>query len=221
MSQDDEPEGATTQRLPTLEKSSPAGEDPPPHGGATDAEGPALRAGRFWSPRRVPAGIVALLALAGLGLLLYDIASVRAGRPAMAWRRTVADELATRPLDDAWVLLGAAVAALLGLWLIVLALTPGMRGLLPMRRPDERIRAGLDRTAAALVLRDRAMEVSGVRTVRVKVSRRTVRARTEAHFRELEDVRADVDAALSEGIVRLGLARRPRLSVHVRRQAKK
>jgi hypothetical protein len=218
VSQQD-PEEAPTRRL-TLDK-EPAGQGPPPAGGATDAEGPSVRARRFWSPRRVPAGIVALLAFAGLGLLLYDVASVRAGQRAMAWRRTVADELATRPLDDVWIRVGAAVAALLGLWLIVLALTPGMRGLLPMRRPDERVRAGLDRGAAALVLRDRAMEVSGVRTARVKVGRRRVSARTEAHFRELEDVRTDVDAALSEGIGGLGLARRPRLSVRVRRQPKK
>jgi hypothetical protein len=164
---------------------------------------------------------VALLSFAGLGLLLYDIASVRAGQRAMAWRRTVADELATRPLDDVWILTGAAVAAVLGLWLVLLAVTPGMRGLLPMRRPDDRVHAWLDRGAAGLVLRDRAMEVSGVRRARVKVTRRRVSAHTEAHFRELEDVRADVEAALSDGIVRLGLARRPRLSVRVRRQPKK
>lgn len=215
---EDDSEGATTQRLPTLKKSSPSGEDPPAPGGATDAEGPTVRAGRFWSPRRVPATVVSLLCFGGLGLLLYDIASVRAGRSAMPWRRTLADELATRPLDDVWIRTGAAVAAALGLWLIVLALTPGLRGLLPMRRADDLVRAGLDRSAAEFALRDRAMEVSGVRAARVKVTRRTVKARTDAHFRELEEVRSDVDATLSEGIGRLGLARRPRLSVHVRRQ---
>lgn len=220
MSQEDA-DGAATSRLPSLDKGDPAGVGPPAPAGATDSEGPGLRTGRFWSVRRVPAGIVALLGFAGTGLLLYDIASVRAGRPAMAWRRTVADELATRPLDDVWILAGASVVAVLGLWLILLAATPGLRGLLPMRRPDARLRAGLDRGAAALVLRDRAMEVSGVRTARVKVTRRRVKARTEAHFRELEDVQADVDLALREAVGRLGLARRPRLSVHVRRQPKK
>lgn len=220
MSQEDA-DGTATRRLPTLDKGGPAGLGPPAPAGATDYEGPGLRTRRFWSVRRVPAGIVALVGFAGIGLLLYDIASVRAGRRAMAWRRTVADELATRPLDDVWILTGAAVAAALGLWLILLAVTPGLRGLLPMRRPDDRLRAGLDRGAAALVLRDRAMEVSGVRTARVKVTRRKVKARTEAHFRELEDVRADVDLALREAVGRLGLARRPRLSVHVRRQPKK
>ncbi|MDT3400777.1 DUF6286 domain-containing protein, partial [Streptomyces sp. B1866] len=157
----------------------------------------------------------------------------------------LADELATRPLDDAWVLGGAAGAVVLGLWLLALAATPGLRALLPMRRdasapagpppagqadgpgePDavrlapEDIRAGIDRSAVALVLRDRAMEVAGVRSVRVDVSRRRVRARARSHFRDLDDVRADLAAVLGDGIRQLGLARRPRLSVDVRRPAK-
>ncbi|MFF1651227.1 hypothetical protein [Streptomyces sp. NPDC058240] len=37
-------------------------------------------------PRRLPATIVALLAVAGTGLFLYDAAAVRASRSAMRWR---------------------------------------------------------------------------------------------------------------------------------------
>ncbi|GDY52614.1 hypothetical protein SVIO_032370 [Streptomyces violaceusniger] len=82
------------------------------------------------------------------------------------------------------------------------------------------VRAGIDRTSAGLVLRDRAMEVPGVRSARVDVGRRRIRARALAHFRDLDEVRADLDAALHEGIRQLGLARPPALSVHVRRSAK-
>ena len=179
------------------------------------------RDGRFWSERRRVAGVVAVVLLAGAGVLLYDVASVRADRPGMAWRRTLADELASDRLDSTPVLAGAAVAAVLGLWLIVLALTPGLRGLLPMRRDVPQVRAGLERKAAALVLRDRAMEVAGVRSVRVDVKRRKVRARAQAHFRDLDEVRGDLDSALEDGIQQLGLARRLGLSVHVRRPAKR
>jgi hypothetical protein len=179
------------------------------------------KAGRFWSSRRIPAVVVAAIVLGAAGLLLYDVAAVRADHPAMYWRRKLAEELATQPLNETWVLVGVCVAMALGLWLLVLALTPGLRALLPMRRDFAHVRAGLDRDAAALALRDRAMEVSGVQSVRVRMKRHRVRVRARSHFRELDDVRADVDAALSAGIGELGLAKPPDLSVHVRRPTKK
>jgi hypothetical protein len=202
---------------------------------------PGPRARRFWSTRRVPATVVAVV-LAGFGgLLLYDVVLVRTDHPAMEWRRRLVAELASRQLDDAWILGGSAGAVAVGLWLLVLALTPGRRRLLPMRRDAgppaagtagagaggtdvgaraEDVRAGIERSAVGLVLRDRAMDIAGVRSVRVKVSRRKVKARAQAHFRDLDDVRADLDAVLGDGIRQLGLARRPGLSVHVRRPAK-
>jgi hypothetical protein len=186
------------------------------------ADGDGGKAGRFWSVRRVPAGLLALVVLGGAGLLLYDVAAVRADRPAMHWRRATAEYLAKWRLEEVWVLASAGVAVLLGVCLIVLAVTPGLRALLPMRRDVAAVRAGLDREAAALVLRDRAMEVSGVQSVRVRMGRSKVSVRAQSHFRELDDVRADLDAALSTGIRELGLARQPALYVHVGlRSAKK
>jgi Family of unknown function (DUF6286) len=179
------------------------------------------RARRFWSVRRVAATIVSLVLLGAAGLVLYDIVAVRVGRPAMYWRRWLARELAERPLDDTWVLVGAAVAMALGLWLVWLAVTPGLRWLLPMRREDEDVRAGLERNAAALALRDRAMEVSGVQSARVRMRRRAVRVRARSHFRALDDVHDDLVAALGVGIGELGLARPLKLSVRVSRPPRK
>ncbi|MGW7466656.1 DUF6286 domain-containing protein [Streptomyces xantholiticus] len=206
------------------EAASSTGE--PPDTGAT---APVRESGksphRFWSERRIPAAVVALLSVAATGLLLYDVVSVRAGRPGMRWRRRLADELATRPLDDIWVIVGAAVAMALGLWLFLLAVTPGLRRLLPMRQPTGirgtgEVRAGLDRRAAALLLRDRAMRVSGVESARVDVGRRKVKAHAQSHFRDLDEVRADLDATLGEAVTTLGLSRQPTLSVRVRRPKK-
>lgn len=231
MSEPEASEG-TTRRLPVIEKGAGPGDDEPGRPGqsasaaAYDAPPPVLDGDadggrRFWSARRVPAGIVALLLLAATGLLLYDIVAVRADRPAMAWRRELARQLADRPLDDTWVLVGAGVAAVLGLWLFVLAVTPGLRAVLPMRRPRPDVRAGLHRDAAALALRDRAMEVAGVRSVRVRMRRSKADIRAVSHFRALDEVRADLDDVLAEAVRELGLARPPALSVHVRRLGRK
>ncbi|MFD5554461.1 DUF6286 domain-containing protein [Streptomyces sp. NPDC127068] len=220
MSEPEPPPKATgdTRRTPVLDPPRDPADPPAPHAAeSADRVGPR----RFWSARRVPAGIVALLLVAGTGLLLYDVAAVRAGRPAMGWRRTLADGLATRPLDDPWVLTGAGVAAALGLLLLVLALTPGQRALLPMRGTGPDLRAALHRKAAATALRDRAAEVSGVQSVRVRVRRRKAEVRAVSHFRELDDVRADLESALAEGVDELGLGRPPSLRLRVRRPGKK
>jgi hypothetical protein len=205
-----------TRPAPTLEKADGSGQTP-----AAAPAGAPGRAGRFWSARRVPAGIVALLLLLLTGVFLYDIAAVRADRPALAWRRELARQLARRPLDDIWVLTGAAVAAALGLWLLLLAVTPGLRDLLPMRRPHPDVHAGLHRGAAATVLRDRAVEVAGVQSARVRMRRRKAKVRAVAHFREPDDVRADLDTALTDAVRALGLARPPALSVRVARPGRK
>nr|WP_237554541.1 DUF6286 domain-containing protein [Streptomyces sp. SID4948] len=177
---------------------------------------------RFWAHRRVPSAITAALSFGLSGLFLYDVSSVRAGRKALLWRKSLAHQLATRHLDNVWIIVGAIVCGLLGLWLLVLAATPGERSVLPMaRRGTSGVRAGLDRHAAELVLRDRAMEVPGIRWVRVAVGRRRVRVRATSHFRELPDVRRDLGEGLAEAVRQLGLAKSPELRVRVERADKK
>lgn len=209
--------GGLQGTLPVLEK--PPQDNGPGEAGSPGEKGSAAH--RFWSARRVPAGVVATLLLVAAGAFLYDVAAVRAHRSAMAWRSGLARQLAERPLDDTWVLVGAGVVAALGLWLIVLAVTPGLRDVLPMRRTHPDVRAGLHRDAAALVLRDRAMEVAGVQSVRVRTGRRKADVRALAHFRDLDDVHADLDAVLTDAIRGLGLVRPLALSVRVRRPGKK
>ncbi|MCX5202047.1 DUF6286 domain-containing protein [Streptomyces sp. NBC_00237] len=181
--------------------------------------GPTART-RFWSARRIPAGLAAAALLGGSGLLLYDVLAVRSGRPGMRWRRELAAALAERPLGQVWVQVGAGLAVALGLWLVVLAVTPGLRSLLPMRwneSGDGEVRAGLHRGAASLVLRERAMEVPGVQAARVRVGRGRVTVRAVSHFRELADVREDVGEAMRRGVDELGLAHEPAVAVRVER----
>ncbi|WP_221355023.1 DUF6286 domain-containing protein [Streptomyces beigongshangae] len=223
-----EPRGPeTTRHPPVAGEGEPAGGGPgrsapaAEHTPLPDPDDAGHGSGRFWSARRIPAAVLAPLVLAAAGLLLYDVVAVRAGRSALHWRRSLARELAERPLDDTWVLVGAGAATALGLWLFVLAVTPGLRGVLPMWRPRPDVRAGLRRDAAATVLRDRAMEVPGVRSVRVRTGRGKADVRAVSHFRELDDVRADLDAVLADAVGELGLVRRPALSVRVTRPGRK
>ncbi|WP_052851673.1 DUF6286 domain-containing protein [Streptomyces avicenniae] len=200
-----------------------AAERPPEPDAAPDAEeAHAHPARRFWSERRVPAVLVAAATLITGGPLLYDIVAVRADRPATQWRRNLADGLDSRAMDDAWVITGCAAAIAVGVCLVVLAVTPGLRGILPMRRrAAEQVRSGIERSAVGVVLRDRALAVSGVRAVRVTAGRHRVRVLAESHFRDLDVVRADLDAVLADGVRDLGLSRRPALTVHAHRPAKR
>nr|WP_274389108.1 DUF6286 domain-containing protein [Streptomyces taklimakanensis] len=109
------------------------------------------------------------------------------------------------------------------MWLVLLALTPGLRRLLPMRSDAPggvRLHAGMTRSAAKLMVRDRLLEVPGVESVRVRVGRRAVKAKARAHFRPLDEVRADLSRALEDQARQLGLARGMRLSARVRRPKK-
>lgn len=60
-----------------------------------------------------------------------------------------------------------------------------------------------------------------MQSVRVRTGRRRADVRALSHFRDLEDVRADLDAVLDDAIRGLGLVRPLNLTLHVRRPAKK
>ncbi|MFI1769986.1 DUF6286 domain-containing protein [Streptomyces sp. NPDC020800] len=205
-----EPEGST--------EPGPPEHDMPPPDLTAGEHGGGHRTHRPWSARRIPAALVASVVLVAAGAALTDVVAVRAGRPAAAWRRHLADELATRPVDDVWMLTGAAVAAAVGIWLIVLALTPGLRHWLPLRSPAPGLRASLDRDGAADLLRDTAMRVAGVSKARIRVRRHRVKARADVRFRDPHQVKDDLTTALDHERDQLALARPPRIVVRVRQR---
>lgn len=108
-----EPQGSeNTRKLPVLEKS----DDPGALGQSASAaayepletlDDKDSRQGRFWSARRVPACVLAILLFVIAGFFLYDVAAVRAGRSALELRKWFARQLAERPLDDTAVLVGS------------------------------------------------------------------------------------------------------------------
>ncbi|POX51109.1 hypothetical protein C3488_12655 [Streptomyces sp. Ru72] len=167
--------------------------------------------------------MTALVLAAATGTALVDAVAVRAGHHATVWRSTLAHELASRPVDDVWMLTGAAVAAALGLALVVLALAPGLRHALPLRPPancpPRQLWATLDRDGAAVLLRDAAMRVPGVSRARVRVRRHRITALADVRFRDPHQVHDDLVALLREERDRLALVPSPRLAVRVRQRA--
>ncbi|MFE0805633.1 DUF6286 domain-containing Asp23/Gls24 family envelope stress response protein [Streptomyces sp. NPDC058812] len=196
---------AATVRVQALTADRAAPQPP-----AADRERPSGRARRPWSPRRVPAALVSLTAAAVCAVLLYDVLSVHlADRRPAAWRTGAVDWLAAHGPGDGPVVAGGAVAALLGAWLLWLASTPGLRGVLPMAPAPghRRQRAVLERSAAAELLRDAAAAVPGVTGVRVRCGRRRVRLRARLGFGDRPAAHAALRAAVDSTLTGLGLAR--------------
>jgi Family of unknown function (DUF6286) len=196
-------------------------EAPGPTGAHPQRKPAEERSRRPWGVRRVPAAVAAALILLAAGVLLFEAVWTRTGHSATAWWTRLTDEFATRPVNDVWILTGASVAAALGLWLLVLALTPGLHRRLPLRvdaTGHGGTRAVLERKAAALLLRDAAMRVPGVSSVRVRVRRRHVTVRADVRFRDTATVKDELaETVRREEHDRLALARPVRPKVRVRR----
>ncbi|MQS14618.1 hypothetical protein F7Q99_20690 [Streptomyces kaniharaensis] len=159
--------------------STPAGGEEPeaePEGGGAgpDADVVAVKVHRPRAARTVVAAMVATAVLVVAGALLYDVIAVRTGHPARRWRAEIADELATRHLDDLWVLVGAGAATLLGGWLLWLAFAPGMRRWLPLR-PHGGTGATIERAGIGHLLADRAAGLTGIEHLKIRIGRRRVR----------------------------------------------
>ncbi|WP_087806482.1 DUF6286 domain-containing protein [Streptomyces sp. CS113] len=207
---------AATVRVQSLSPDRAAPQRPPAHENTPSGDRAARRP---WSARRFPAALVALVAAAACAALLYDVLSVHlAGRRPAGLRTGAVDWLATHGPGDAAAVAGGAVAAALGAWLLCLALTPGLRGVLPMApvpgQHDQR--AVLDRAAAAELVRDAASAVPGVTHVRVRCGRRRVRLRARLSFGDRTATRAALRTTAAATLTTLGLTRKPKLRVTLR-----
>ncbi len=167
---------------------------------------------RAWSARRGPAAVLALLGCGACVMLLYDQVAMGYGQPAAPWRTHTKDWLADTPGTSGWVIGAAAILAVLGVYLMVIALTPGGRRRLPMTPPAPSVRAVLDRAGATTLLREAALRTPGVTSARVHVrGRRRARVRVTVAYGEVAAVRAALHEELLAATDRLGLADPPRL----------
>ncbi|MFD4572732.1 DUF6286 domain-containing Asp23/Gls24 family envelope stress response protein [Streptomyces sp. NPDC058417] len=172
---------------------------------------------RRWSQRRAPVALLALAAALGCGALATDLVLVHAAHRAPAPWRTEAVDLASRlgPGHTAGPWIGAGCLAL-GLLMVVLAVTPGHRRLLTLTSPGPRLRATVDRSAVAALVRDAVSDVPGVGAVRVRARRRRVAVRAEVAFGDLAVARGAAETVAREALAACGLRRAMRLRVVLR-----
>jgi len=176
-----------------------AGESGP--GGAAGPRSPG------WRPRAVRGFATCVVVAVGVvvaGALLYDVVAVRTGHQARPWRAEVAQELATRQLDDPWVLASAGVAVALGVLLLWLAFAPGLRRWLPLERRG----SAIHRSAVAAQIAAKAADLPDAHAAKVRVTRRRTRVTVTGAFDP-----AAVERALRVELSRIPLAVPHRLDV--------
>ncbi|MFJ8728369.1 DUF6286 domain-containing Asp23/Gls24 family envelope stress response protein [Streptomyces bauhiniae] len=172
---------------------------------------------RWWAQRRLPLGVLTLLATLTCGALATDLILVHTGhRPAALWRTGALHWLYVHGPGDPPVTAAALGCVLLGVWLIVLAVTPGRRGLLTAHSPAPATRVAVDRGAVAALLRDTAAGTEGVDTVAVRVRRRRATVRAALAFGDRAAVRDQITDAARRTLAECGLRRPLRLRVAVR-----
>ncbi|MFD4596033.1 DUF6286 domain-containing protein [Streptomyces rubiginosohelvolus] len=182
---------------------------------APAAEGRVPR--RWWSARPTPVVVAALLAASAAGLLTADMASVRLfGNAPAAWRTGLVDRLADTSPAAGSVTVAAAALAVAGLWLLLLACTPGLRKRYVVAGFGAGRSIALDRAAVASVVRDRVLDTDGVDSVRVRVGRRRVRVRADLAFGDRTAAREQAGAAAREALADCRLNRPLRVGMRLR-----
>ncbi|MFF2380683.1 DUF6286 domain-containing protein [Streptomyces sp. NPDC058108] len=177
--------------------SSPARSASTSSASAPRSEGGDRRAPRRrWSRRRVPTTAVLLMGTVSFGAVALDMIRVRiTHRPAAAWRTGTLNWLTGHGPGDTQVVLAGGGLALLGLWLTVLAVTPGRRRLLTLAAPGTSLDAAADRSAVAASVRCAVTDVPGIGPVDVRVRRRRVVVRAGLAFGDRDTAHDQVAAA--------------------------
>ncbi|MFJ8278880.1 DUF6286 domain-containing protein [Streptomyces griseoviridis] len=200
---------------------TPARAESPPADTPLAEDTPAGSTGRtplrWWSQRRLPMALLSLSAAVACGALAFDLVLVHTGhRPPAAWRTATLDWLSRHGPSATASTVGAVAVALLGVVLIVLAVTPGRRGLLTVTSGSPRLVTAVDRSALASLVEDAVRDTDGIGPVRVRAGRRRVTVRAGLAFGDRDRARCAVRDAARRVLEGCDLRRTPRLRVTVR-----
>ncbi|WP_203729133.1 DUF6286 domain-containing Asp23/Gls24 family envelope stress response protein [Streptomyces sp. SID12501] len=171
---------------------------------------------RWWSRRRIPVAVLSAVAALGCGALALDLVRVHtAHRTAAAWRTSAVHWAAGHGPGDPAVVAVGGLTALLGVWMIVLALSPGRRRQYTVRTSAAHVDAAVDRSAVEALVRDAVGDVDGVGAVRVRVRRRRVTVRAGLAFGDRAHAHTAVTAAARDTLAGCLLGGGHRLRVTV------
>jgi len=172
--------------------------------------------GRWWSGRRTPTALLTTSAALACGALALDLIQVHtAHSAAAAWRVSAVHWLSGHGPGDPAVVIAGGLTALLGIWMIVLAVTPGLRHRSTVRTAAERVDAAVDRSAVRSLVRDAVGDVPGITAVRVRVRRRRITVRARLAFGDRAEASAAVTAAARAAVSSCRLRRAPRVRITV------
>jgi hypothetical protein len=172
--------------------------------------------GRWWSRRRTPVALLTSAAALGCGALAVDLIEVHmAHHAAAAWRISAVHWLSGHGPGDPAVVIAGALTALLGVWMVVLAVTPGLRHRSTVRTAAGRVDAAVDRSAVRSLVRDAVGDVPGIGAVRVRVRRRRITVRARLTFGDRAEASAAVTAAAHAAVSSCRLHHEPRIRITV------
>ncbi|GAA5041948.1 hypothetical protein HNP84_002263 [Thermocatellispora tengchongensis] len=175
---------------------------------------------RRFRPRRiVPATIAAAVLLAVSLLVLIEVVSGLVGRPAriipydamLRWA-------ATTRWNEAAVLTGAAIVALVGLLLLLLGLVPGRPSHVPLRTEDPELIMGMQRRSFARALERAAETVPGVTRARARMRGGRVLITASSAMHDPGGLEQSVREAVYGKLRSLAPAVEPPVDVKVRRK---
>ncbi|MGW8531093.1 MULTISPECIES: DUF6286 domain-containing protein [Nocardiopsidaceae] len=178
---------------------------------------------RVFRPQRSLPAAVAAVSVAVVGGLA--VAVTTAGGDGAPSPLTGIDGSLSRVSSTPWeapeAMVLSAVAAAVGLTLVLTALLPGTGGHLALRTDDRDTVAGLTRRGLRDILAVEARGVDGVGSVRVRVrgGSRTVRIEVRTHIREAGWLGERVEAVVRRRVEDLRPLRAPRVVVRLREEA--
>ncbi len=167
------------------------------------------------SRRSLPAALVALVLLAGAVLVALSCIQVLVGQPPLLPFAAIAAAASTVTWNQPAVLIVAGVFTTLGLILLAAALIPGRPTVIGLAQHDGQPDAGATRRSLAQAVAGAAGTVDGVERARARLGSRTITATVLTSLRESQEIREQVQAAITDRLDDIALARRARIRVRV------